>query len=179
MEGFSQHMGLMDYLPRSRDQANSSPSQQIPEVISPMAGQISLFGSYASEGPAKLDVSMDRQDEVLDCRLEHAALVARQLRLQAAEQEASREAITVQLRLAALREEVLQEQKRQEFLQAALQRAQAGGAALQMASAMTCQRQEAALGARSQLLAGKPLVSSLECQASASGATRDPIRAGG
>ncbi|CAE7589623.1 unnamed protein product [Symbiodinium natans] len=156
--------GLWDYLPRSFE--TTSPTYAKPPQVASSCGRIGLDGSCLSEGHERQPTVLDHQDEILDCRLEHAALVARQLRLQAAEQEANREQIQVQQRLTALREEVLQEQKRQDFLQAALQRAQAGGAAMQLASAMTSQRQEAAVAAQNQLLAGKPLLSSLrrECQ---------------
>ncbi|CAE7176774.1 caskin2, partial [Symbiodinium microadriaticum] len=89
------------------------------------------------------------------------SLAARQRRLQDAELEATREETQVQLRLTAFREEVLQEKKRQAFLQAALERAQAGGQAMRIASTMTSQRQEVVVGAQNQLLAGKALLSSL------------------
>ncbi|CAE7631725.1 CASKIN2 [Symbiodinium necroappetens] len=166
----SPSLGLLGYLPRPDpvEPGSANVAASDARVTSPtfrtklaQAAESTPFdpsGSCMSEGHAGLPAWID---QVLDCRLEHAALVARQRRLQDAELEATREETQVQLRLTAFREEVLQEKKRQAFLQAALERAQAGGQAMRIASTMTSQRQEVVVGAQNQLLAGKALLSSL------------------
>ncbi|CAE7650816.1 CASKIN2 [Symbiodinium sp. CCMP2456] len=168
----SPSLGLLGYLPRpdpvepgsahvaTSDARVTSPTFRTNLAQAAESTSFDPSGSCMSEGHAGLPAWID-QAEVLDCRLEHAALVARQRRLQDAELEATREETQVQLRLAAFREEVLQEKKRQAFLQAALERAQAGGQAMRIASTMTSQRQEVVVEAQNQLLAGKALLSSL------------------
>eukprot|EP00439_Symbiodinium_sp_Y106_P019552 s2721_g2.t1 len=168
----SPSLGLLGYLPRpdlgepgsanvaTSDARVTSPTFRTSPKQATLSTELDPSGSCISEGHAGLPAWIDQAEE-LDCRLEHAALVARQRRLQDAELEATREETQEQLRLAACREEVLQEKKRQAFLQAALERAQAGGQALRIASTMTSQRQEVVVEAQNQLLAGKALLSSL------------------
>ncbi|CAJ1351443.1 unnamed protein product [Effrenium voratum] len=87
---------------------------------------------------------------------------ARQLRLEAAEDEVRREEGHATARLEALRLEVLEERRRQDFLKALLERARAGGAAVHFALMMTSQRQEAKVVAQQELMLGQPVLSSLQ-----------------
>ena len=99
--------------------------------------------------------------EVPELGHEQAALMARQMRLQHAEEEARKEEAEESLRIKSLKDELLGEEQRQSFLRAVLERAEAGGAASRLARNVAQQRHEAAMRAHGQLLLGQPVLSSL------------------